>query len=143
MKRLYFAYGSNMHLAQMRDRCPKSPLVGPGLLCGYRWIITTRGYANIVADSQAMVEGLLFQLDPEDERRLDGFEGVHLGNYRKVSVRVLSNREELNALTYIDPITTEGLPKGEYVGRINAAVRDAQLSPRYLHEVIRHYIPAS
>ncbi len=141
MSRLYFAYGSNMHLAQMRNRCPKSPLVGPGLLCGYRWIITARGYANIIADPRGMVEGLLFGLDPEDEQRLDGYEGVHLGNYHKVSVQVLSNREELHALTYIDPVTSEGVPKSEYVGRINAAVRDAQLSPQYLHQVIRRYIP--
>jgi len=141
MSRLYFAYGSNMHLAQMRNRCPQSPLVGAGLLCGYRWIISARGYANIVPDVQSMVEGLLFWLDPMDERRLDIFEGVHLGNYQKVDVRVLSNREELTALAYIDPVVSEGLPKSEYVARINAAVRDAQLSPRYLHQVIRRYVP--
>ncbi|MGD9948159.1 MAG: gamma-glutamylcyclotransferase family protein [Desulfobulbus sp.] len=141
MSRLYFAYGSNMHLAQMSSRCPGSPLMGAGLLRGYRWIISTRGYANIVHDPLEMVEGLLFFLAPEDEANLDQCEGVALGKYRKATVRVLNAREELSALAYIDPVITEGLPKSEYVGRINAAVRDAQLSPEYLQRVIRRFIP--
>ena len=53
MSHLYFAYGSNMWQAQMRTRCPQSLLLGPATLHGYRWIINTRGYANIVADAQA------------------------------------------------------------------------------------------
>ena len=39
----YFAYGSNMWRAQMRDRCPDHQLIGSGVLKGYRWIISARG----------------------------------------------------------------------------------------------------
>lgn len=45
---LYFAYGSNLSLAQMKMRCPDSIFVGMGLLQDYRWIVNQRGYANIV-----------------------------------------------------------------------------------------------
>jgi len=45
---LYFAYGSNLSLAQMNLRCPTSSYIGLARLRGYRWIINTRGYANIV-----------------------------------------------------------------------------------------------
>lgn len=44
----YFAYGSNLRDAQMAARCPDSRKIGLARLRGYRWIITTRGYANIV-----------------------------------------------------------------------------------------------
>ncbi|RDL35344.1 uncharacterized protein BP5553_07275 [Venustampulla echinocandica] len=45
---LYFAYGSNLSLTQMSQRCPSSPYYGLGKLPGYRWIIGERGYANVV-----------------------------------------------------------------------------------------------
>ncbi|KAA8572454.1 hypothetical protein EYC84_003074 [Monilinia fructicola] len=47
---LYFAYGSNLSLTQMKARCPNSTYYGLGVLQGYRWIINQRGYANIVSD---------------------------------------------------------------------------------------------
>lgn len=141
MSRIYFAYGSNMNLAQMARRCPNSPLKGVGVLRGYRWIITSRGYANIIPDPQEMVEGLLFFLSAEDEIKLDHFEGVAEGNYRKAAVTVRSNGEALIALAYIDPIVAEGRPQDEYVERMNMAVRDAQLSPEYLQQTIRRFIP--
>lgn len=141
MSRIYFAYGSNMHLAQMAQRCPNSPLLGAGVVRGYRWIITSRGYANIVPDPRELVEGLLFLLSAKDEVRLDQFERVADGNYRKVTVTALSNREAVSALTYIDPIVAEGSPHNEYVRRMNMAARDAQLSPEYLRRTIRRFIP--
>ncbi|TGO66710.1 hypothetical protein BELL_0938g00010 [Botrytis elliptica] len=45
---LYFAYGSNLSLKQMKTRCPDSTYVGTGVLQNYRWIVNQRGYANIV-----------------------------------------------------------------------------------------------
>lgn len=142
MSRFYFAYGSNMHLGQMGNRCPGSHLVGTASLRGYRWIITTRGYANIVSDVRGTVEGLLFLLTPDDERRLDQFEGVDQGSYEKIEVRVLCGGKKVCALTYKDPVVSEGAPRKEYVDRINAAVHDAHLSLEYLQRVIRRFIPA-
>ncbi|KAI1752752.1 hypothetical protein F4782DRAFT_114130 [Xylaria castorea] len=46
--RLYFAYGSNLSTAQMRDRCPNSTPIGLAHLTGWTWIINERGYANVV-----------------------------------------------------------------------------------------------
>lgn len=108
-KTLYFAYGSNLSLEQMSQRCPLSQLHYPPLaiLPGYRWVICPRGYANIVkiheysthnpsSSSMAshemrhetisaetelgigedLVYGLLYDLDPHDEAKLDIAEGV-------------------------------------------------------------------
>ncbi|KAL7934456.1 hypothetical protein V8C35DRAFT_300941 [Trichoderma chlorosporum] len=49
---LYFAYGSNLSTEQMRQRCPYSTAVGLGKVTGWRWIINTRGYANIVKEGE-------------------------------------------------------------------------------------------
>lgn len=142
MSRLYFAYGSNMGAAQMRDRCPENCLLGPAELDGYRWIVNARGYANIVADEQGTVVGLLYLLSSSDEESLDGFEGVAQGNYRKVQLAVRRGGERVMALVYIDPVEAEGVPRLEYIGRINAALRDADLPAAYIAGVVRRFIPA-
>ena len=143
MSRYYFAYGSNMWRAQMRKRCPQSRLLGPATLHGYRFIINTRGYANIVADTQGQVLGVLYAISATDEAALDGFEGVRQGNYRKEEVAVQHGGETLSVLVYIDAIDEEGQPKPEYIGRINAAIGDAQLPGEYIASVIRRFVPES
>ncbi|KAI0108992.1 hypothetical protein GGR51DRAFT_558789 [Nemania sp. FL0031] len=78
--RLYFAYGSNLSTAQMRDRCPNSTPIGLAHLTGWTWIINERGYANVVPSPKtttgAGVYGLVYRLHPSDERQLDICEGV-------------------------------------------------------------------
>src|SRR6478609_7450773 len=69
---LYFAYGSNLHLAQMAHRCPGSVFKGKAILDSYRWQINERGVANVVeSGSDHSVEGLLYMIGPKDERTLD------------------------------------------------------------------------
>lgn len=87
-KTIYFGYGSNLWLYQMRQRCPTSTYLGIARLKGYKWIIYDRGYANIVQtpdddelpsskhDYTNEVWGLVYSLEEEDERRLDRNEGV-------------------------------------------------------------------
>lgn len=77
----YFAYGSNMSLKQMADRCPSSLFMGKGRLDGYRWQINQRGVANIVECEGEYVEGLIYQIDAKDKRQLDRNEGVSLRFY--------------------------------------------------------------
>ncbi|KAF9734707.1 hypothetical protein PMIN06_008045 [Paraphaeosphaeria minitans] len=44
----YFAFGSNLWLAQMRTRCPSARYLGVARLPAYTWLINERGYANVV-----------------------------------------------------------------------------------------------
>jgi hypothetical protein len=86
---LYFAYGSNLHLAQMAHRCPGSVFKGKATLESYRWQINERGVANVVeSGSDDSVEGLLYMIGPKDERTLDRSEGVSKGFYQKYLMRV-------------------------------------------------------
>ena len=140
--RLYFAYGSNMWDAQMARRCPESRKIGIARLRGYRWIITARGYANVVESAGDEVEGVLFEISRSDEESLDRYEGVATGMYRKADLRVLHGGKEELALVYVDSITAEGPPKQEYIGRINSGLADAKLSEDYVARQVRKFIPA-
>ncbi|KAM0666420.1 hypothetical protein ACQRIT_005179 [Beauveria bassiana] len=149
---LYFAYGSNLSTAQMRARCPLSTAIGLGFLPRWRWIINSRGYANILPPSSPPssssssstttddgVYGLLYLLPPRDEESLDRFEGVpHAYEKLRCEVRWVRDGdgkllageegggEPVKALVYVDERRTEdGTPAKEYVGRMERGIEDA------------------
>ncbi|MGZ3567721.1 MAG: gamma-glutamylcyclotransferase family protein [Thermodesulfobacteriota bacterium] len=140
--KLYFAYGSNLWRKQMKDRCPEHRLIGNGILKGYRWIITTRGYANIVKSVSDEVHGVVCEISGSDEKSLDRYEGVQSGSYRKEMLKIEMGNESKECLVYVDPVEEEGKPKEEYVGRINKGISDSRLPPEYIDRYIRKFIPA-
>jgi len=140
--KLHFAYGSNMWAAQIKKRCPQSKKVGIARLRGYRWIISARGYANVVESNDDQVEGVIFRISQSDEDSLDQYEGVSSGSYRKADLGVLHGEKEKIALVYLDPVTAEGTPTSEYIQRINSGLADAKLSEGYVTRYVRKFIPA-
>lgn len=177
-KTLYFAYGSNLSLSQMATRCPSSPYLGLARLPAHTWLINSRGYANIVSapppdshhpsgsagdeEAEDAVWGLVYDLTPEDEVKLDRNEGVPTAYTKaylpadfwkcesktpaKVDVEGPQTSKGVRMLVYIDRTrTTPSTPKAEYVLRMNRGIDDAlQLGvPRaYIEGVIWRYIPA-
>ncbi len=131
-----------MCTAQMVKRCPQSRKIGVACLAGYRWIISTRGYASVVLSPADEVQGVLFEISESDEDALDGFEGVPTGLYVKKSLAVHCCGKKKFALVYVDPITAEGTPKKEYIHRINAGLADAHLNEGYVTRYIRKFIRA-
>ncbi|KAM0560971.1 hypothetical protein ACHAPJ_003470 [Fusarium lateritium] len=90
----YFAYGSNLHLQQMKRRCPGSKLIGSGKLRGYRWQINERGYANVIECQGHWVEGLVYEINARDEGRLDINEGVAKEAYQKCYMTIMLRRAD-------------------------------------------------
>ena len=86
--RLYFAFGSNLHLGQMAKRCPESRYVGVAKLHDWRFQINNRRYANVVPSPGSCVEGLVYRLSLTDEANLDKSEGVSMGVYDKCTLDV-------------------------------------------------------
>lgn len=132
----YFAYGSNLWLEQMRARCPEHRVVGAGMLIGYRWIITARGYASVVRSVSDLVFGMVYALSESDEERLDGCEGVEDGCYRKELLVVETERGKLRCLVYVDPVQQEGTAEQEYIERIRNGLRDARLPSSYVERYL-------
>jgi gamma-glutamylcyclotransferase len=139
--KLYFAYGSNLWEEQMKRRCPQSRKLGTARLPGYRWIISARGYASVVASENEEVLGTLYEISSSDEAFLDEYEGVSDGIYYKAMLPVMYSAEVEEALVYIDSVTQEGEPKAEYIHRINCSLNVASLPPAYVIRTIRRFVP--
>lgn len=126
----------------MAKRCPQSKKIGVARLRGYRWIVSVRGYANVVESKEDEVEGVLFEISQSDEDLLDRHEGISSGSYHKADLLVLHGEKEEVAFVYLDPVTAEGAPKKEYIQRINSGLADAKLSKGYVTRYVRKFIPA-
>ena len=74
-RKLYAAYGSNMNLSQMAQRCPHAKRVGRGLVYGYELVFAYKGVATIVPSPDNFVIVILWELTPECEQALDRYEG--------------------------------------------------------------------
>lgn len=140
---LYFAYGSNMDSKQMLVRCPLSRKLGQASLPGWRWIIASDGYANVVPAATDVVQGVLFELADADEATLDLFEEVALGTYAKLYLPVLHHEANIHAMVYVGPLVDEGVAAPEYVLRLQAALADAGLCSEYLARAVHRFIDVS
>ena len=119
---LYAAYGSNMDPAQMLERCPHSPQRGTGWLEG--WRLTFGGedigwdgaLTTVVEDATERVFVVLYDVPEIDEKELDSWDGVTLGFYRKLKVRVQT--EEAGAALawlYVRDAYVGGLPAARHL----------------------------
>jgi hypothetical protein len=61
---LYFAYGSNLNMDQMRQRCPDSTGVSTAVLDG--WQLVERTYADIEKCPGECVNGALYEISKND-----------------------------------------------------------------------------
>ncbi len=136
----YLAYGSNMSLKQMKRRCPQHMVVGQGILRGYRWIINSRGYANVIQSADDCVIGVVYEISASDEADLDKKEGVAKGCYHKKTLAISINDAQTPCLVYIDPIAIEGSPGEEYVRRIEDGIKDAKLPSDYVARYMRRFL---
>ena len=130
---LYFAYGANMDLAGMAERCPLSRPLGRGRLPRHRILVMAEGFASIAPDPRENVHGVLWDLALRDVRALDQFEDVSRGLYKKVQLPVL--REPFGsarALVYVGHWTRPGAPAPEYLAGVIAAARHWALPAGYV-----------
>ena len=104
-KKLYVAYGSNLHLGQMRYRCPDAKVYGSGVIKNYSltfWGNWNRnGVATILPGSDTDVPVGVWEISARDEKNLDVYEGwPHL--YRKEDIEVvMDDGTVVTAMVYI------------------------------------------
>ena len=85
IRKLYFAYGSNLNVEQMSYRSPTATPLGSAYFPGWRLVF--RGVADIEAgEPEDMLPVGIWEIGPEDEAALDRYEGVKHGLYRKVII---------------------------------------------------------
>lgn len=133
---LYFAYGSNMDLVQMGNRCERAATVSTGKLPFHRFIINSRGVATVVPDRSSTVRGLLWRISKEDERSLDRHEGVTQGIYRKAFMKVdVSTGRKVRALIYVAADSTPGEARPGYMEKIVSAAESCGLPQTYIDQL--------
>ena len=84
---LYFAYGSNLDLEQMAQRCPDAEIVGPVRLENYELRFRGSGFATVAPKKGSTVHGLVWKITPNCEQSLDRYEG-YPRHYMKETVTV-------------------------------------------------------
>jgi len=124
----YFAYGSNMDPERMKKRIGYLPPRQKALLKGWKLVfnkVATRnpreGYANITKDEKETVEGILYEIEEQDLKKLDNYEG-HPYHYDRKEMEVeLEDGTKVKAWVYVaNPnMVKEGLkPSREYLSHL-------------------------
>jgi gamma-glutamylcyclotransferase (GGCT)/AIG2-like uncharacterized protein YtfP len=116
---LYAAYGSNLDHARMRDRCPGATVVGVAHLPG--WRLAVNQYATIRRIAEATVPLGLWRVTPVHIGKLDVFEGVAMGSYERIRIRLPDGEA---AWTYVERANRPGPPSAKYVGHLRKGYRD-------------------
>ena len=86
----YLAYGSNLSVEQMLQRCPQAIYVGTSEIKGYRLLFRgslTGSYLTIEPEKNRKVPVLIWRVSDQDEEALDLYEGFPCF-YRKEEMRV-------------------------------------------------------
>ena len=140
----YFAYGANLHLAQMKSLCPRSAPVCPARLVDYRLTIAQPaassgnqpGWATVTPEAGAQVPGALFRLHEDDLPALDHFED-YPALYDRKDVEIVTAEGPLHAMIYImrHPLKP-ARPAAHYVETLRQGYRDFDLPMEVLEGVL-------
>ena len=131
---LYFAYGSNLNLSQMSNRCPNATKLGAIYLQGWRLVF--RGVADIERsnDNNDMLPVGMWDITDDCEKSLDLY-GGYPRLYKKIWVSGM--------LTYVMNNNKDYIPPSQgYFKSIVDGYRDFGLKNQHLYEALgwSHYI---
>ena len=126
-------------------RAPYSPLRGTGWLEGWRLTFGGENSAGAVTILATVVEEPdragndvfvgLYDLAPDDERALDEWEGLTIGLYSKLRVRVHTLEGTPLAWLYVLNDYEGGLPSARYLGMIAESAEAAGAPSDYVAEL--------
>ena len=148
----YFAYGSNLDPAHLRRRCPQMRILGAACLSGYalRFLYPSTsfpggGAADIVAEPGGEVWGALYELSDSDFAALDDFEDVAESGYRRISVTVVHDGDEIEAVTYevVSKLDAEMAPIAAYAELLASGAVAHGLPDNYLETLRERLAEAS
>lgn len=73
----------------MARRCPGARSIGRAELHNWRFHVNIRGSASIIPSDDSVVHGVLWRCSAAHFHRLDKYEGVSWGNYRRRHVSIV------------------------------------------------------
>ena len=126
-KRIYLAYGSNLNLKQMEERCPKAKVLGKGILNDYEIVFRGRrksAVATIEPLKNGKVPILLWTIEKSDEKSLDIYEG-YPSFYRKEDIEIQLKDGQIKSMAYIMNGQKIGEPNEYYFKAIGEGYKSA------------------
>ena len=135
----YFAYGSNMDVDQMKQRCPTVEVLGKGVLRDYRLGFTVysagwgAGSADIVHERGNEVWGIAYLIDIDDLDGLDAYEGCP-EHYRRVQLPVEVHGTEYPNVCVYEVVNKVPFvpPNKKYVDVMKTSALRFRFPPEYL-----------
>jgi len=138
---LYFAYGSNLNHQQMKNRCSGARYIKTHTLNGYKLCFSHKtnhsvyGHANIIKNKKSKVNGAFWNITKNDEKELDGYEGVDYNYYQKEYFTFKGKK----ILVYVQKVYYLQKPNSTYLHTIIEGYKDCGLDIKKLKKTISKY----
>ncbi len=138
--KLYIAYGSNLNLTQMHNRCPTAEVAGKSELKNHRLCFVgddEYAVANVIRVKGETVPVLIWRIQPSDEQALDRYEG-YPRLYRKEYRFVNLSGKRVKAMIYImNQARRLGIPNSIYLETIREGYIAADFDSYIFEEAAR------
>lgn len=142
-KNLFFAYGSNMNMQQLKRRCFNPVRVAAAFLADHRLhfyghsLEWDSGMETAVKECGSQLWGALFDLSDLDWERLDlwqdaRFDGTGRCFHYPVVVHDLQGKRYEACMYKLDVLDRESAPSAEYLEHILEGARQNNLPPSYV-----------
>jgi len=126
---LYFAYGSNLNLFQMKRRCKDSIFLKKINLKDYRLTFRSKyRAADIEPKKNSIVPGGLFDISKSDEKKLDVYED-YPSLYKKFYFTYYGKKVMTYTMVNKTPFR---FPTERYLNVVKKGYRDCGLDSKYL-----------
>ena len=139
MKKYYLAYGSNLNMEEMKQRCPFSVPIGATIINNYRLVYKGTKYTSYLTIEPcegSIVPVGVYEITPMDESNLDFYEGTPTF-YSKEMITVDLYGEPIEALVYImNPKYSYNIPTTTYVLRCINGYRSFKFDTKFLETAL-------
>jgi gamma-glutamylcyclotransferase (GGCT)/AIG2-like uncharacterized protein YtfP len=130
---LYFAYGSNLNLFQMKRRCKDSIFLKKINLKDFRLTFRSKyRAADIESKKNSVVPGGLFDISKSDEKKLDVYED-YPSLYRKFYFTYYGKKVMTYTMVKKTPFR---FPTERYLNVVKRGYRDCKLDYKYLNNAL-------
>ena len=130
---LYFAYGSNLNLFQMKRRCKDSVFVKKYELKGYRLNFRSKyRAADIEKSKNSLVPGALFEISKSDEKKLDIYEDYPI-LYKKFYFSYYGKQVMTYTMVKKTPFR---FPTERYLNVVKRGYLDCELDQKFLKKAL-------
>ena len=134
----YFAYGSNLHHAQMKRRCPKCRYIKKHIFHGYQLAFRSKhGACDIEKKAGNKIYGAIYIISKCAEKRLDVYE-----EYPTLYKKMFFIKNDKRIMTYVMPKQTKLIPPTKrYINIIKRGYKDCKINIKSLNmalQLVKH-----